>query len=278
MNEPSDEKRPSILPLHPAVVERMFYRPEAWEEVYRTDEPLRGGRPPQPDIGISSARFLRFLAPLLHARNALDLGTSLGYSAHVLASIVGPEGSVLSVEREGALVRRARENLKQSGLDKRVAVIMGEAGEVMRELTGPYDLVLLDVDKAQYLDLLPRIVELLAVDGHLVVDDVGFLSRDFEPRLRPLSLHMARFVKGLLGRKDMETVYIPLGDGFLLSRKVARVDEQQLSMFRQQTESDGAPQHETPAANGEPHREATGSGQEGSVVKPRNLAHFSKPD
>ncbi|MCB2198106.1 class I SAM-dependent methyltransferase [bacterium] len=177
---------------------------------------------------------------MFQAKLALDLGTSLGYSSHVLAQIVGQDGSVLSVEREPALARRARENLKKTGMDKRVAVIMGEADEVMRELTGPYDIILLDVDKAQYLDLFDRIVELLAVGGHLIVDDVGFLSRDFDPRLRPLALHIARFVKALLQHPGMESIYIPLGDGLVLARRLPPGEEKQLSMFGNRKEAEPA--------------------------------------
>ena len=227
---PKEVKTP-ILPLHPALVERMFYKPKEWEKEYRSDELLRGGKPAQPDLGASLAGFLEFLAPMFQAKLALDLGTSLGYSSHVLAQIVGSEGSVLSVEREPALARRARENLKKTGLDKRVAVIMGDAGEVMQELTGPYDLILMDVDKAQYLDLFPRVIELLAVGGHLIVDDVGFLSRDFEPKLRHFSLHIARFIKALLQHPSFESIYIPLGDGLVIARKLPTGTEKQLNIF-----------------------------------------------
>lgn len=271
-NDPSDKAKSPILPLHPALVERMFYKPKGWEATYRSDEPLRGGKPAQPDLGASLAGFLEFLSPMFQAKLALDLGTGLGYSSHVLSRIVGQDGSVLSVEREPALARRARENLKQTGMDKRVAVIMGEAAEVMRELTGPYDIILLDVDKAQYLDLFDRIVDLLAVGGHLIVDDVGFLSRDFDPRLRHLSLHIARFVKALLQHPEMESIYVPLGDGLVIARRLPPGEEKQLSMFgvRQTTEPSST---ETFAEkeSGTP-KEATSTKAPSAGTVPRNLA------
>gem|GEM_PF-2983811 len=264
----------------------MFYRPREWEAQYRTDEPIRGGKTPQPDIGTSLAQLLEFFAPLFQARNALDLGTGMGYSAHVLARVVGNEGNVLAVERDPALARRARENLKKNGLDKRVAVIMGEAGDVLHELTGPYDVILLDVDKAQYVDLLPRIVELLPIGGHLVADDIGFLSRDFDPRLRPLSLHIGRFVKAILQRSDMDCIYIPLGDGLIIARKVQADTEKQLSIFAQKAantdqHTPGVPltgsevkeaeaEPEEPAKTGISDPEATVD-ETGSPI-PRNLA------
>lgn len=230
MDHSTHSEKSSILPLHPAVVERMFYREEEWEKHYRPQ--AQAGKPldSRPDLGTTVAHVLRFLKPMFDAKFALDLGTGLGYSARVLADIVGPGGRVLTVERDESLAKSARENLKSESMDRRVAIIMGEAADILNDLSGPFDLIVLDIDKNEYLDLLDRLVELLVPGGHLVVDDAGFMSRGFEPQHHYLTVHMARFVHALLRREDMDSIYLPIGDGVVISRKLRTEPDNQLTL------------------------------------------------
>lgn len=232
------EKKKALFPLHPAVVERIFYPEMGWEKCFDEAEMFKRGKQIQPAIGTSVAHVLRFMRPMFNATRVLELGTCIGYSAHVLAEIVGKEGQVFSVERDPELAKAARENLRASGMADRVAILQEEAVTALERLKGPFDLILIDVDKSEYVDILPQAVERLAVGGHMIVDDVSFLSRDFPNRLKHLSLHMARFVQMLMKRKDMETIYIPLGDGIVVSRKIESVNENQLNMFVKSDEAD----------------------------------------
>jgi|GEM_PF-530884 len=220
-----------ILPLHPSVTEKLFYKKKAWEKVFDLDDKDWTGKPPQPSLGSSIAHVLEFLSPMFNANLALDLGTSMGYSSYVLAKIVGPEGRVLTVERNEKLAKIARANFKKTGIDNRIALIMGEATEVIKDLKGPFDLILLDIDKNEYLDVIDSIMTLLAPGGHLITDDIGFISREFPQDLKVLSTHVARFIQVILKRPDLEHMYIPLGDGILVSRKIADGSENQLALF-----------------------------------------------
>jgi protein-L-isoaspartate(D-aspartate) O-methyltransferase len=67
----------------------------------------------------------------------LEVGCGTGYQAAVLAEVVGPEGSVVSVERIGSLARSARERLARLGY-RTVTVVEGD-GTLGHPPLAPYD-------------------------------------------------------------------------------------------------------------------------------------------
>ncbi|VVB66853.1 Protein-L-isoaspartate O-methyltransferase [uncultured archaeon] len=77
------------------------------------------------------------LLDLQDGMNVLEVGGGSGYHAAVMASLVGPEGHIYSVERIHGLVVRARENLKKAGITN---VVMIEAdGSLGLPEYAPYD-------------------------------------------------------------------------------------------------------------------------------------------
>ena len=61
----------------------------------------------------------------------------------------------------------------------RTSVLIGAAQEVLPGLVAPFDLILLDIDKADYLYALDHCARLLRPGGLLVADNTGFA--DAEP-------------------------------------------------------------------------------------------------
>jgi len=134
-----------------------------------------------PIIGPLVGELLFILARATQARQILELGTATGYSAIYLAR--GAEmqkGKVISLELDPGMAARARGNLARAGVGDRVEVREGEALLLMEGLTGPFDLVFLDIDKESYLAALSHCQRLLRVGGLLVADNVGFTgAQDF---------------------------------------------------------------------------------------------------
>ena len=66
----------------------------------------------------------------------------------------------------------ARENFKRAGKEAQIALLEGDAAEVLKTLEDPYDFIFMDAAKGQYIHFLPEILRLLAKDGVLVSDNV----------------------------------------------------------------------------------------------------------
>ncbi|MFW9876537.1 MAG: protein-L-isoaspartate(D-aspartate) O-methyltransferase, partial [Candidatus Thorarchaeota archaeon] len=76
----------------------------------------------------------------------LEVGTGSGYHAALCAELVAPEnstnpGHVYTVERHNDLVKKAKINLKESGYQSRVTVILGD-GTLGYPEEAPYDKIL----------------------------------------------------------------------------------------------------------------------------------------
>jgi predicted O-methyltransferase YrrM len=133
------------------------------------------GREGIPIVGPVVGELLFILARATAAAKVLELGTATGYSAIYLGRACHPEqGRVITLEQDAAMAARARANLDKAGLGKRVEVRVGSALELMAKMSGPFDLIFLDIDKESYLPALPQCHRLLKVGGLLVADNVGF--------------------------------------------------------------------------------------------------------
>jgi len=134
-----------------------------------------------PIVGPLVGELLFILARITQARQVLELGTATGYSAIYLARGSEPQdGRVVTLESDPEMAARARANCADAGLGARVEVRQGEALALMDGLTGPYDLIFLDIDKESYLPALDRSHRLLRLGGLLIADNVGFAgAQDF---------------------------------------------------------------------------------------------------
>jgi len=90
----------------------------------------------------TQVRPARILSPSEGAR-VLDLCAGLGTKATQLAEMVGPSGSVVALERDGAKLEKAREAAARLGLAN-IDFIKGDALSPPQEARGPFDFVLLD--------------------------------------------------------------------------------------------------------------------------------------
>ena len=79
---------------------------------------------------------------------------------------------ITTIENYEKRIPIARENFKRAGKEAQIALLEGDAAEVLKTLEGPYDFIFMDAAKGQYIHFLPEILRLLAKDGVLVSDNV----------------------------------------------------------------------------------------------------------
>jgi caffeoyl-CoA O-methyltransferase len=132
-----------------------------------------------PIVGPVVGQLLYILARAANAGAVLELGTATGYSAIHLARALNEQGGrVVTLEMDEAMAVRARANFVKAGVADRVEVRVGEALNLMAAMSGPFDLIFLDIDKESYAKALPLGHRLLRKGGLLVADNVGFTGAD----------------------------------------------------------------------------------------------------
>jgi predicted O-methyltransferase YrrM len=161
------------------------------------------------NITPETGRFLAILVRATRAARILEIGTSNAYSTIWLAWAASSTGGhVTTIERSADKIGMARANLERAGVTDRVTVREGVALDVLRGLSGTYDLIFFDADRPNYLAYLGRVLPLLRPGGLLVADNV--VSHAGELR---------EFLQTVQSDPVLETVILPVGNGQSVSYK-----------------------------------------------------------
>jgi caffeoyl-CoA O-methyltransferase len=116
--------------------------------------------------------FLKMMAQKFHARRVLEIGTFDGTSALALAEAIPDDGTVITCEINRGLATLARKRLGRSLHGKKVEVREGPALATLPGLTGPFDLIFIDADTANYVHYYRRAMALLAPAGVILMDNM----------------------------------------------------------------------------------------------------------
>ena len=136
------------------------------EETYRTQDC------PQMVVGPLEAAFLKVMVLAVRARRVLEIGTFTGYSALAMAEAL-PEGrSVLTCEIDPDSAAFARRYWDKSPHGKKIDVRVGPALETLPGLAGPFDLIFVDADTANYVHYYLHAMRLLAPAGIILMDNM----------------------------------------------------------------------------------------------------------
>ena len=169
--------------------------------------------------------FLKTLLLIKKPMRILEVGTAVGFSA-LLMSEYAPEGCrITTIENYEKRIPIARENFRRAGKEEQIALIEGDAAEVMKKLEGPFDFIFMDAAKGQYIHYLPEALRLLPEGGVLVSDNVMQDGEVIESRFaverrnRTIHARMREYLYELKHNDALVTSIIPLGDGVAVSVK-----------------------------------------------------------
>ena len=147
-----------------------------------------------PIVGPVVGELLYILAAATKAKRVLELGTATGYSAIYLArACEAVDGIVVTLENDSDMAARAQQNVRQAGVSDRIEVHVASALEVLPQLQESFHFIFLDIEKQDYVEVLPDCRRLLVKGGLLVADNVGF--KDADEFNRAISQHSGwRFI------------------------------------------------------------------------------------
>lgn len=163
-------------------------------------------------IGPETGRLIHDLIRQGGLKSILEVGSSYGYSTLWLADAArAVDGRVTSLELHAGKIAAARETLAEVGLANRVDFIAGDALASIHALTGPFDLVLIDLWKDLYIPCLDRLGGKLAAGAIIVADNMLFPPENAD--------NAAAYRRAVRARGDMDSVLLPIGAGIEISRK-----------------------------------------------------------
>jgi predicted O-methyltransferase YrrM len=173
-----------------------------------------------PIIGPLVGPVLFQLARLIGARRVFELGSGFGYSAAWFAQAVGPRGLVVMTEGNAENSRRAMRYLASARLASRVRPLVGDAlGHLARE-RGTFDIILNDIDKHSYPEVLPLARKKLRRGGILITDNMLWGGDVLDARPDRSTRGIVELTQALYRAPDFFTTLLPIRDGVTVSLKL----------------------------------------------------------
>lgn len=149
--------------------------------------------------------FFSILLRAIKAKRVLEVGTSTGFSTLWFAAAVGKKGRIVTIEMDSQKIERARKNFKQAGVDRLIEIKQGVALDVLRQLKGKFDFVLLDADKENIVKYFDLVLPLVRKGGIVVADNMLF-----PPHYRPM---MKKYARHARSKRNVQSVTVPIGMG-----------------------------------------------------------------
>lgn len=127
---------------------------------------------PQMVVGPLEGAFLKVIAMTVGAKRILEIGTFTGYSALCFAESLPAEGEVITCDIDPESTTLAKKYWVESPHGSKIHLRLAPALETLADLTGSFDLIFIDADKANYVKYFEWALELIAPTGVILIDNV----------------------------------------------------------------------------------------------------------
>ncbi|MBK4780594.1 O-methyltransferase [Enterococcus faecium] len=180
-----------------------------------------------PVIPHETVVFLKFLLGQIQPERILEIGAAIGFSSSVMATTIGENAHVTTIDRFDVMIEKAKKNYERLGLTDKVTLLEGQAADILPELSGPYDFIFMDSAKSKYIEFLPECLRLLRKGGVLMVDDIFqggtilFPDEEIPRGKRAIHRKLNEFLRVVMNHPDLTSTILPLGDGVILMTKEA---------------------------------------------------------
>lgn len=167
---------------------------------------------------------LEFIEKILEERkpkSILEVGTAVGYSALCFSRHLADGGKIVTMELNEEMVRIARENIKDNGMEDVIEVVHGDAYEHMKTLDEKFDVVFIDAAKGQYMKYLEEAMRLTKSGSIIIADNVLFKGRVLgeynEHKHRTAVNRLREYLKRIEEDERLDSSLYDIGDGIAVS-------------------------------------------------------------
>ncbi len=86
-----------------------------------------------PVIPHETVVFLKFLLGQLQPERILEIGAAIGFSSSVMATTIGENAHVTTIDRFDVMIEKAKKNYERLGLTDKVTLLEGQAADILPE-------------------------------------------------------------------------------------------------------------------------------------------------
>ena len=166
--------------------------------------------------------WLTFMARLLGAGRAVEVGTFIGYSALCIAEGLGSAGRLSCFDISAEFVDVGRPFWAEAGVADRIDVTIGPAADGLAQLPADdqIDLAFIDADKTGYADYYGELLPRMRVGGLIVADNTLWSGRVIDDTVDDPDTVAIRAYNDMVVADDrVDALLVNIGDGLMLARK-----------------------------------------------------------
>ena len=175
-------------------------------------------------IAVSQCFFLELIIKISKFKNILEVGTFTGLSTVSMALGLPHDGKIIALDKNFKTNEIANNFFKKANQNNKIKTIVKPALTSLQELKEKneiFDLVFIDADKENYRKYYDYGIQLIKKDGLIIIDNVLWYGEVADLKNNDKLTNIIReFNKYVKNDNKTKQVILPLGDGFMICRKL----------------------------------------------------------
>lgn len=173
-----------------------------------------------PIIGPVVGRLLYQYAKAIGAKRIFELGSGFGYSALWFAKALPMGGEIFCTDFLEENLERLKANFARESVQTKLHIYKGDALAHLQKTVGKFDIILMDIDKDDYVNGFKLAWPKVRSGGLMITDNALWSGRVTEKKPDETTQAVLDFTKLAFNQKDAISTLIPLRDGVVVSLKI----------------------------------------------------------
>ena len=155
-------------------------------------------------------------------KNILEIGSAIGYSSIMMAS-VDSDIHIVTIEKDEERYNVAVDNIKKYNLDKQISIFWGDASDF--SFDEKFDLIFIDAAKGKNSFFFDKFKDNLSYGGTIITDNLSFHGLVENEELvktknqRGIVNKIKNYIEFLDNNDEFITTYIEVGDKIAISKR-----------------------------------------------------------
>lgn len=175
---------------------------------------------PQMISGELQGLFFEMLSKLIKPDTILEIGTFTGYATLSLAAGLSANGKIITIEANKELKHFSDKYFSDNEYGGKVEAIIGDAMEIIPNLSYKFDLVYIDANKKANLDYFQLVIPKVKSGGLILVDNVLWSGKVVVNKKDKDTQLIHDFNQSILDDERVENLILPIRDGITMIRKL----------------------------------------------------------
>lgn len=157
-----------------------------------------------------------------NVKNILEVGSAIGYSSIMMASVSG-DIRITTIEKDEERYNIAVANIKEYGFDKQIDIYLGDASDY--SFNNKFDLIFIDAAKGKNTFFFEKFKDNLNSGGTIITDNLSFHGLVENKELvksknqRGIVNKIKSYIEFLDNNNEFITIYEEVGDKIAISKR-----------------------------------------------------------